>query len=221
MTIEELQLRRLAVSASGLIYWGGVMIQARRVRKQIGRSPNLKPKGAREKALWVGWFVVILIWIGQPWLIQATATQPPLAMPPGLLNPVSLVAGLALVVLGYAGTLWTYAIMGSAWRIGINAKEKNQLVSRGPFGLVRHPLYMLQVVMLAGAALLLPTAISLAGLVLHYVCTMIKAKDEEKYLTTVHGDAYRNYVAQTGRLFPRLMGRRAAPTAASSSSIDS
>ncbi len=63
MTTEEHQLRRIVVSASGLIYWGGVLIQARRVRRHIGHSPNLKPRGPKEKVLWLGWFAVIAVWI--------------------------------------------------------------------------------------------------------------------------------------------------------------
>jgi protein-S-isoprenylcysteine O-methyltransferase Ste14 len=207
MTTEELRWRCLLVCASGLIYWGGVLIQARRIRKQIGRSPNLRPRGAKEKALWFGWFVVILAWIGQPLLIGGRVVKPGLSTWPALLHPGSLVAGLALVALGYAGTLWTYAAMGDAWRIGIDPKEKTPLVSRGPYQRVRHPIYLFQIVMLAGAALLLPTAVSFATLATHYICVLIKARDEERYLTAVHGDAYRDYLTRTGGLMPRALRR--------------
>jgi protein-S-isoprenylcysteine O-methyltransferase Ste14 len=212
MTTEELILRRIVVCASGLVYWGGVVVQARRIRRHIGRSPNLKPKGPKEKALWFGWFMVILVWIGQPFLVGATVTGMPLALLPGLLNPAGLAAGLALIVLGYAGTLWTYAAMGDAWRIGIDAKEKTSLVSVGPFRWVRHPIYSLQVVMLAGAALLLPTPASLAALLTHLFCVRIKAADEERFLAGVHGTVYRDYLSRTGGLFPKLYGGRTPGT---------
>jgi protein-S-isoprenylcysteine O-methyltransferase Ste14 len=211
MTVEELPLRRLAVCASGLIYWGGVLIQARRIRRRIGRAPNLRPRGAREKALWFGWFLVILAWVGQPLLVGATVTTPGLALWAWLPHPVSLALGLALVGLGYAGTLWTYSAMGDTWRIGIDRQERTALIRRGPYRLVRHPIYGLQVVMLAGAALLLPTPVSCATLALHAGCVRLKARDEEKYLLTVPGDAYRAYRAQTGGLFPRWFRRRRAP----------
>jgi protein-S-isoprenylcysteine O-methyltransferase Ste14 len=58
--------------------------------------------------------------------------------------------------------------------------------------------------MLAGAALLLPTPISFSILAVHYVCVLIKSSDEEAYLTTAHGEVYRDYLARTGGLFPRL-----------------
>jgi protein-S-isoprenylcysteine O-methyltransferase Ste14 len=204
MAIEELHLRRAVVCGSGLLYWAGVVIQARRVRKQIGHSPNVRPRGAKEKVLWLGWFLVIVAWIGQPLMLGATTTAPGLKLLTPFHHPAGLVIGLAMVTLGYAGTLWTYATMGNNWRMGVNAKERTALVCSGPFQWVRHPIYLLQLVMLTGAALLLPTPISFATLVLHYVCAQLKAWDEERYLENVHGRAYREYSSHTGGLFPRL-----------------
>ncbi len=64
--------------------------------------------------------------------------------------------------------------------------------------------------MLMGAALLLPTPASGFILVLHCVCAFIKAMDEEKYLSLIHGEVYRDYMAVTGRLLPKAPGARAA-----------
>ena len=105
---------------------------------------------------------------------------------------------------GYACTLWCYTVMGNAWRMGVNRAEKTLLVTRGPFQWVRHPIYLFQVLMLAGTALLLPTLISLLVLVVHVVCLVVKAADEEAYLRSVHGEEYGNYVSRTGRFLPRL-----------------
>jgi protein-S-isoprenylcysteine O-methyltransferase Ste14 len=121
-----------------------------------------------------------------------------------LVHPLGLGFGLLLVASGYAGTLWCYAAMGDTWRIGVNRREKTTLVNRGPYRRVRHPIYSLQLVMLTGASLLIPTPASFGILVFHYICARIKAADEEKYLTTVHGDAYRDYITSTGRLWPKL-----------------
>jgi protein-S-isoprenylcysteine O-methyltransferase Ste14 len=202
MNPEDLPLRRLVVFASGLIYWVGVGIQARRVRRHIGRSPNLKPRGRREKALWFGWLMVTLGWLIQPLLVGGATTNPVLTFFPGIPPHAGFAAGLTLVVLGYAGTLWSYRAMGDAWRIGINLKEKNALIVRGPYQWVRHPIYFFQIVMLSGVALLLPTLLSLIILATHYVCARLKAWDEEKYLTKLHGEVYRDYMSHTGGLFP-------------------
>ena len=203
MGVDELLLRKAVVAGSGLIYWAGVFVNARRVRKQIGRSPNMTPRGTKERVLWLGWLLVIAVWIGQPFFIGEKAWAF-VRLCPLLVHVAVMTCGLALVVAGYAGTLWCYAIMGSAWRIGVNAQEKNALVTTGPFARVRHPIYALQVVMLAGAFCLLPTVCSLVLLASHLVCVWLKAADEEAYLIATHGEAYRAHLARTGRLLPKL-----------------
>jgi protein-S-isoprenylcysteine O-methyltransferase Ste14 len=202
---DDLTLRQAAVLASALVYWTGVFVQARRVRKLIGRSANLKPRTSREKLLWIGWFLVIAAWLGQPILIACGPGAPRLRpLTPALLNSSSLALGIALIVLGYTGTLWCYSIMGNAWRIGIDQNEKTSLVTEGPFRIVRHPIYLFQIVILLGVLLLLPTALSLLILIIHFVCVSVKALDEESHLLRIHGEQYRNYLSRTGRLFPRL-----------------
>lgn len=205
MSTEEFFWRRAIVSASALIYWIGVWILARRVRKQIGRSPNLKPRGAKEKILWVGWLFVILVWVGQSTVVRTQSDWPGVVFFPSLLKLPLFVTGIVLVIGGYACTLWCYVAMGNTWRIGVNKSEKTTLVERGPYHAIRHPIYAFQLVMLAGAALLLPTVLSFAILVLHYICALIKAVDEENYLKTVHGQTYVDYMARTGRMVPKLI----------------
>jgi protein-S-isoprenylcysteine O-methyltransferase Ste14 len=199
MSIDAMILRRSLVFVSALVYWAGVLVQARRVRKRIGRSANLKPRTLREKLLWTGWLLVILIWGGQPLIgIDPVSWR----SAPWLLSDWSLLPGSCLIVLGYAGTLWCYAAMGTAWRIGIDQKEKNPLVTEGPFRIIRHPIYTFQIIMLIGALFLLPTLLSLLALVIHLACVSIKARDEESYLLGVHGEGYSDYLSRTGRFLP-------------------
>jgi|GEM_PF-505401 protein-S-isoprenylcysteine O-methyltransferase Ste14 len=198
----EMLLRGGLVSASGLIYWGGVLLQARRVRKRIGRTPNLKPRGTKERLLWAGWMIVIVGWIAQPFFIGSES------LIAALVHPSALIGGGALIVLGYLATLWCYAAMGAAWRIGIDREGSSSLVQTGPYRRMRHPIYSFQMVMIAGAALLLPTPVSLAILVLHFICASIKASDEEAHLIAVFDGEYRDYMTRSGRFFPRLRMRR-------------
>lgn len=195
--------RRAVVLAGALIYWGGVLVQGRRIRKRIGRSPNLKPRNVRERLLWAGWTLVIVFWLGQPFLV-GNLDLPGIRINPACLHPAGLIGGIQLTVAGYAGTIWCYVIMGNAWRIGINREEKNRLVTDGPFRRIRHPIYAFQDLMLLGAVLLLPTICSIAILLLHLLCVFAKARDEEAYLITVHGEDYRQYMGRTGRIFPKL-----------------
>lgn len=198
-------LRCAVVCASGLIYWGGVWVQAKRIRRKIGRTPNIRPRGTRERLLWLGWTIVVIGWIAQPLLLNGKNPGGILfGLCPDLSHPAALWAGIAIIVLGYLGTLWCYAAMGAAWRIGIDTEKTASLVETGPYRRMRHPIYSFQMVMLIGALLLLPTLASLAILLLHFICASIKAGDEEKHLTVVYGDEYRAYRGRSGKFFPRF-----------------
>ncbi|MCC6822040.1 MAG: isoprenylcysteine carboxylmethyltransferase family protein [Verrucomicrobia subdivision 3 bacterium] len=204
MPAETQFLNRAVVFASVLVYWGGVLVQARRVRRRIGKSPNLNPRGTKERLLWAGWMFVIIGWLAQAFLIGRLDVAG-FRLVASLSNAIAQVIGLTVVALGYAGTLWCYAAMGDLWRIGIDHSKKVALVSSGPYRFVRHPIYSFQTVMLIGAFWLLPAGFSLALVLAHLICVRIKAADEEAYLLTTLGDEYRHYLASTGRLVPRVL----------------
>ena len=88
--------------------------------------------------------------------------------------------------------------------MGIRRREKTALVKNGPYGYVRHPIYLFQIVMLVGALLLLPTLFSFILFFVHFLCVIIKAVDEEAYLLRVHGSEYQAYFSSTGRLLPKI-----------------
>jgi protein-S-isoprenylcysteine O-methyltransferase Ste14 len=202
-------LRRTIVLGALLIYCATVFLQARRVRKQIGRSPNVKPRGTKERVLWIGWFLVFVLSIAQPFLLDIRPRPSLLRILPELIVPAGLALGVSLLVAGYACTLWCFAVMGDTWRMGVDRQEKNEMVTRGPYSVVRHPIYVFQIVILTGVLLLLPTLLSITILIMQIACVLTKAIDEEVYLLGVHGDRYRDYRARTGRLVPKLSVRTA------------
>jgi protein-S-isoprenylcysteine O-methyltransferase Ste14 len=204
MFTPDLFVNRIVVLASAVVYWVGVYLQTRRIRHRIGRSPNVKPRGPKEKLLWAGWVLVVLAWLTLPFLAGSGGAWFGWQCVPALCGPASRVLGIGLIGAGYAGTLWCYAAMGAAWRIGVNRAETTTLVTQGPFQFVRHPIYLCQIVMLIGVALLLPTPISLAILVIHILFCGIKASDEENHLRNALGGQYRDYLSRTGRFFPKL-----------------
>src|ERR1043166_1429538 len=101
MASDHLLLRQAVVFGSALVYWGGVLLHARRIRSKNGRTPNLRPKGPRETLLWTGWLIVIAVWIAQPWLVRGGSGSAPLSLIGGLLNPFTLAAGGGLIVVGH------------------------------------------------------------------------------------------------------------------------
>ncbi len=211
MTFDGLILRRAIVIGSGLVYWAGVWIQTRRVRRRIGRSPGVRPRGFKERMLWIGWSVVVLSWLALPLLAGHSAWLPGSEILGPMVSPAGLALGASLTVVGYAGTLWCYAAMGDTWRMGILRNESTRLVTHGPYRLVRHPIYLCQVLMMAANAILLPCALFFGILGLHLVCVAIKASDEESHLAKQLGENYRVYRAGSGGWIPRLFGGNKSP----------
>src|SRR5262245_4215110 len=81
--------------------------------------------------------------------------------------------------------------------------EARRLVTWGPYALIRHPLYLGEIVAIFGIALqfLLPWALLLAALVCAF--QLQRMKNEERLLAEVFPE-YQNYTARTARLVPGL-----------------
>lgn len=208
--LAEVGVNAAIVFSSAVVYWTGVWIQARRIRRRTGRSTNTRPHGPKERLLWAGWFMVVGGWMALPFLATCRAPLAGMALIPALVHPVGRVLGIVMMGAGYLGTLWCYAAMGNAWRMGINRAEKPELVTRGPYGLVRHPIYLFQLVMVAAIPFLLPSVLACLILIIHIVCVRIKAADEEAHLRTLLSEPYQAYCARTGAFLPRLRKRDSA-----------
>lgn len=209
MATDALSLNRAVVFGSAVIYWAGVWVQTRRIRRRIGRSANSRPRGPRERLLWAGWFGVVAAWLALPVLCAGgQGLLPGTAILPVPIQPLLSALGITMVVAGYAGTLWCYVAMGNSWRMGVNRTEKTELVTRGPYGYVRHPIYLFQVVMVAAIPLLLPSVLAFTIFAIHVLCVRAKAADEESHLRSLLGEPYEAYCARAGRWWPRWRPRQ-------------
>ena len=96
--------------------------------------------------------------------------------------------------------------LGQNWSVSLEIRENHELVSNGIYRLVRHPMYAS--IWLWGIAQGMILENWLAGwAVLPAFAAMyfIRTPREERLMVETFGEAYRQYAAQTGRVFPRLM----------------
>ena len=113
------------------------------------------------------------------------------------------VAGIVLYTVGLAATLGAQLAMGASWRVGVDESERTELVTGGPFAVVRNPIYAGMIPSLSGIALIVPNPVSFGAVVLLLVALEIQTRlVEEPYLRRVHGDAYATYAARVGRFVP-------------------
>ena len=124
-------------------------------------------------------------------------------------------AGWLLTVVGMLFSIWARVTLGRNWSGTVVLKEGQELISTGPYALVRHPIYTGLLIALAGAGLYDGRLRALIGLALFAIGFTLKARAEEGLLEGEFGETYRAYRARTPMLIPsfRLGGHRTtAPT---------
>ncbi|HET6352018.1 MAG TPA: isoprenylcysteine carboxylmethyltransferase family protein [Coriobacteriia bacterium] len=118
---------------------------------------------------------------------------------------VVLVVGIALMLAGSVVNVTGRLYLKSNWANQIRIYEGHWLVTGGPFGFVRHPLYASLIWMFVGGSLVYG---SVAGLLLTFGVFVpmmyVRAKKEDALLAEAFGEAHEAYRRRTGMLFPRL-----------------
>ncbi|QGK70277.1 isoprenylcysteine carboxylmethyltransferase family protein [Allosaccharopolyspora coralli] len=190
----------LAVAVRTLILW----------RATGTTGHRLPPSGAGAASLVIHLFMALGV--------LATSVAAPLAEMAGLPalplldQPWLRLFGVVLAGLGVLGTFAAQLAMGNAWRVGVSDGEHTELVTTGPFRLVRNPIFTAVVTAFAGMALAVPNVIALAGLGAFTLGVQLQVRRvEEPHLRRQHGQAYERYAADVGRFVPGIGRLRTQP----------
>lgn len=90
--------------------------------------------------------------------------------------------------------------MSNSWRIGIDEKNKTELVTKGIFSVSRNPIFLGMIISVLVLFLIIPTALSFCLLVTTYFIIQIQIRLEEDFLEKQHSQTYINYKLKTKRL---------------------
>jgi protein-S-isoprenylcysteine O-methyltransferase Ste14 len=125
-----------------------------------------------------------------------------------LWGPLSGTAAFTLAVVvfvaGCVVTLVAQSGMGASWRIGVDPSERTGLITHGLFGWVRNPIFTGMVTASAGLALLAPTLLTAASVVMLVVAVRLQVlRVEEPYLRHAM-PGWPTYAQQVGRFVPGL-----------------
>lgn len=185
------------------------VIQLRRTGSSGFEGISGRP-GSAEWSAGVLFVVAIAVGVAAPLLALLGVVEPIAALDT---TPVH-VAGIVLFVVGLIGTLAAQIAMGESWRIGVDEAETTELVTDGPFALVRNPIFAAMWPASAGLALMVPSVVALAGLAALFVALQLQVRVvEEPYLLRVHGARYADYAARVGRFAPAIGRLRASSRA--------
>ncbi|HTS20540.1 MAG TPA: isoprenylcysteine carboxylmethyltransferase family protein [Casimicrobiaceae bacterium] len=187
-------------------YWIGVGMMIVRVHRKTRKLGGLVPEQRLERAMWLVWVPLVAAWLTLPYL-ALVRSHAPLALPAfAQLAPYAglrwIAAGCALGSLLLTSLCWSR--MGTGWRMGVSSTGREQLITDGMFRYVRHPIYALSMLLMTCTAIVLPTVPVMVMAAVHLALLHLKARNEERHLLGLHGEAYRSYLARTGRFFPWL-----------------
>jgi len=187
------------------------LIQLRRTGSTGFHGLGGRP-GSAEWIAGVGFTVALLVGAAAPVLALLDVVEPISALD----VTIAHIAGVVLAVGGIAATFYAQVAMGTSWRIGVDPDERTQLVTTGPFALVRNPIFAAMLPTALGLTLLVPSWVAFAGLAGLVIALELQVRVvEEPYLLQVHGDTYAAYAAQVGRFIPGVgLLRRASEQAA-------
>jgi protein-S-isoprenylcysteine O-methyltransferase Ste14 len=134
-----------------------------------------------------------------PTLALLDALEPIAALDGAVGNAIGVVLAVAGILLTFGAQL----AMGDAWRIGVDPEERTELVTDGPFRLVRNPIYSAMIPTVFGLVLMVPNIVALAAFTALAIALELQVRlVEEPHLQRIHGVEYAEYAARVGRFVP-------------------
>lgn len=120
----------------------------------------------------------------------------------------SIMQIIALPLLGLGVFLWIYSwrYMGKAW--GLENNPKGDLITSGPYKIVRHPLYFGGIIALFSISFLSSSFLPFITAVFFVFITAVRAQKEEAFMKEKFGSKWDSYAKKTGFLFPKLISKK-------------
>ena len=112
--------------------------------------------------------------------------------------------GVAVTVAGLLFAIWARQHLASNWSSAVTIKQDHELITTGPYALVRHPIYTGILAGFLGTAIALSQVRGFIGLVIMFVAFWAKFRKEEEWMRSQFGETYATYARQTAALVPYL-----------------
>jgi protein-S-isoprenylcysteine O-methyltransferase Ste14 len=95
--------------------------------------------------------------------------------------------------------------LGKNWSQAVTLKEDHELITSGPYALVRHPIYTGLLLAIVGCALARGEWRGLLAVALAFVALWQKLKLEEKWMRAQFGESYEAYSRRVAALVPHIL----------------
>lgn len=116
-----------------------------------------------------------------------------------------LVAAAILCISGLGFCFWARAVLGGNWSGTVTLKENHELILRGPYRVVRHPIYTGLLAMVIATVIQQGYIAGIIGFILVFVSFWIKLNDEEELMRKQFPDQYAAYRERVKRIIPFIL----------------
>ena len=113
--------------------------------------------------------------------------------------------GAAVMVAGLLFAVWARVHLGRNWSSSVTIKQGHELITTGPYAVVRHPIYTGILAGFLGMAIAISQVRGFIVFLLIFVAFWIKFRMEEQWMRSQFGEAYATYARQTAALVPYLL----------------
>ena len=113
--------------------------------------------------------------------------------------------GAVVTSSGLLFSVWARQYLGRNWSRAVTIKKDHELITGGPYSLVRHPIYTGLLAGLFGCALALGEWRGLVAVGLVFIALLRKLRLEEQWMREQFGEAYENYSRQVRALVPYVI----------------
>ena len=113
--------------------------------------------------------------------------------------------GAALCIAGLAFCIWARFTLGRNWSGIVTLKGGHELITSGPYALVRHPIYTGLLTMLVATVIVLGHVAGIIALPLVFVSFWVKLRYEEKLMLEQFPEEYAAYQRRVRRLIPFVL----------------
>ncbi len=113
--------------------------------------------------------------------------------------------GAALTAAGLLFSMWARHELGRNWSGTVTIKQGHELVTSGPYGIVRHPIYTGLLLAFVGSALARGEWRGVLAVALAFGALWRKLRVEERWMLEQFSDAYRAYSRHVAALVPFVL----------------
>jgi protein-S-isoprenylcysteine O-methyltransferase Ste14 len=116
--------------------------------------------------------------------------------------PAARWLGLVLTAAGVAISIWARVSLGTNWSGVVTLKDNHELIRKGLYRWIRHPIYTGILLGMIGTAMIKGHMRGWMGFLIVGASYYFKARREERFLRQEFGEGFEEHARHTGMFFP-------------------